>query len=127
MVEAPRIYTQSAHESGKVVSLTHRPPLPPRRYSWYPFLLEAESTPQGHSATGRIKRMKNPNDHNVVGTHDLPAYTAVPQPTAPPCTAIIIIIIIIITITGRWDSVIDTVTRLGAGQPSNRGSISGKR
>jgi len=36
---------QSAHEGGKVVSLTHRPPLPPRKYSWYSFLLEAESTP----------------------------------------------------------------------------------
>ena len=38
-----QISRQSAHESGKVVSLTHRPPLPPRKYSWYSFLLEAES------------------------------------------------------------------------------------
>jgi len=30
---------------GKVVSFTHRPPLLPRKYSWYSFLLEAESTP----------------------------------------------------------------------------------
>jgi hypothetical protein len=28
-VEAPRISRQSAHEGGKVVSPTHRPPLPP--------------------------------------------------------------------------------------------------
>jgi hypothetical protein len=28
-VEASRISRQSAHEGGKVVSLTHRPPLPP--------------------------------------------------------------------------------------------------
>ena len=35
----------SAHEGGKVVTPTHRPPLPPR-ISWYSFL-EAESTP-GH-------------------------------------------------------------------------------
>ena len=34
-----------AQDGGKVVSLTHRPPLPPRKYSWYSFLLEAESTP----------------------------------------------------------------------------------
>jgi len=34
-----------APEDGKVVSCTHRPPLPPRKYSWYPFLLEAESIP----------------------------------------------------------------------------------
>jgi hypothetical protein len=31
---------------GKVVSPTHRPPLLPRKYSWYSFLLEAESTPR---------------------------------------------------------------------------------
>jgi hypothetical protein len=34
-----------AQDGGKVVSLTHRPPLPPRKYTWYSFLLEAESTP----------------------------------------------------------------------------------
>ena len=36
---------QSAREGSKVVSHTHGPPLPPRKYSWYSFLLEAESTP----------------------------------------------------------------------------------
>jgi hypothetical protein len=35
----------TAQDGGKVVSLTHRPPLPPRNYNWYSFLLEAESTP----------------------------------------------------------------------------------
>jgi hypothetical protein len=40
-----QISRQSAHESGKVISPTHRPPLSPRKYSWYSFLLEAESTP----------------------------------------------------------------------------------
>jgi len=40
-----QISRQSAHEGGKVVSPTHRPPVPPRKYSWYSFLLEAESTP----------------------------------------------------------------------------------
>jgi hypothetical protein len=39
------ISRQSAHEGGKVVSPTHWPPLPPRNYSWYSFLLDAESTP----------------------------------------------------------------------------------
>jgi hypothetical protein len=39
-----QISRQSAYEGGKV-SPTHRPPLPPRIYSWYSFLLEAESTP----------------------------------------------------------------------------------
>jgi len=32
-----------AHEGGKVVTPTLRLPLPPRKYSWYAFLLEAES------------------------------------------------------------------------------------
>ena len=40
-----QISRQSAHKGGKVVSPTHRPALPPRKYSWYSFLLEAESTP----------------------------------------------------------------------------------
>ena len=40
-----QISRQSAHESVKVVSPTHRPHLPPRKYSWYSFLLEAESIP----------------------------------------------------------------------------------
>jgi len=35
---------QSAQESGKVVSPAHRPPLLPKKYSWYSFLSEAEST-----------------------------------------------------------------------------------
>jgi hypothetical protein len=30
---------------GKVVSPRNRPPLPPKKYSWYSFLLEAKSTP----------------------------------------------------------------------------------
>jgi hypothetical protein len=43
--EGSQISRQSAHEGGKVVSHTHQPPLPPSKYSWYSFLLEAESTP----------------------------------------------------------------------------------
>jgi len=39
------ISRQSVHEGGKFVSPTHRPPLHPKKYSWYSFLLEAESTP----------------------------------------------------------------------------------
>jgi hypothetical protein len=44
-VEASRISRQSACEGGKVVSPKHRPPLTPKKYSWYSFLLEAESIP----------------------------------------------------------------------------------
>jgi len=38
-------FMTTAQDGGKVVSLTHRPPSPPRKCSWYSFLLEAESTP----------------------------------------------------------------------------------
>jgi len=38
-------FMTTAQGGGKVVSLTQRPPLPPRKYNWYSFLLEAESTP----------------------------------------------------------------------------------
>jgi hypothetical protein len=40
-----QISRKYAHEGGRVVSPTHRPPLPLSKYSWYSFLLEAESTP----------------------------------------------------------------------------------
>jgi len=40
----PNLMT-TAHDGGKVISLTHLPLLPPRKYSWYSFLFEAESTP----------------------------------------------------------------------------------
>ena len=40
-----QISRQSVHEGSKVVSPTHRPPLPPRKYAWYSFLLETESNP----------------------------------------------------------------------------------
>ena len=39
-----QISRQSAHEGGKVVSHTQRLTLPARKYSWYSFLLGAEST-----------------------------------------------------------------------------------
>ena len=40
-----QISRKSAHECGKVVNHTLRPPLAPRKYSWDSFLLETESTP----------------------------------------------------------------------------------
>jgi hypothetical protein len=56
------------------LSALHTGRLYPRKYSWYSFLLEAES-PQCHSAAGMIMSMKNSNR-----SRDLPVYTAVPQP-----------------------------------------------
>jgi len=38
-------YVTMAQDGGKVVSLTHQLPFTPRKYSWYSFVLEAESTP----------------------------------------------------------------------------------
>jgi len=37
-------FMTTAQDGGKVVSLRHRPPVLPRKYTWYSFLLEAEST-----------------------------------------------------------------------------------
>ena len=39
------IWRQLAHKGGMVVSPMHQLPLPPKKYSFYSFLLEAESTP----------------------------------------------------------------------------------
>ena len=38
-VDTSRISSHAAHEGGKVVSRMHRPPVPPRIYPWYSFLL----------------------------------------------------------------------------------------
>ena len=38
-------FMTTALEGGKVVILMHRPHFTPRKFSWYSFLLEAESTP----------------------------------------------------------------------------------
>ena len=38
-----QISRQSTHEGGKVVRPTQRPSLPPRKYSWYSFLLQVAS------------------------------------------------------------------------------------
>ena len=54
-----------------------------RKYSWYSFLLETESTP------GWNMSMKNSNGNFGNRTHVLPACSAVPQPTAPPLHLIV--------------------------------------
>ena len=38
-------FMTTAQDGGSFVSLTHRQPLPPRKYTWYSFTLEAESNP----------------------------------------------------------------------------------
>jgi len=42
------------------------------------------SQPQGRSAAGRIMSMKNSSDTIGNWTRDLPACSAVPEPTTPP-------------------------------------------
>jgi len=80
-----QISRQSAHEGGKVVRPTHRLPLPPGYIPSIHFCYRL-SQPQGHSAAGRIMSMKNSNYTIRNWTHDLPVCSAVPQPTATPCT-----------------------------------------
>jgi len=76
-----QISRKSAHECGKVVSPTHRPPLPPGIIPGTHFCWRL-SRPQGHSVAGRIMSMKNSND--IIGnrTRDIPT-CAIPQPTVP--------------------------------------------
>ena len=65
----------------KVVRLSAPDAFTPSKYSYYSFLLEAESTmvrPEG------ICQMKNVNDTVENRTRDLPACTAVPQSTVRP-------------------------------------------
>jgi hypothetical protein len=52
------------------------------------------SRPQGHSATERMS-MINSNDTSGIGTRDLPACSAVPQPTAPPRVPSVAVVIAI--------------------------------
>ena len=53
-------FVTTAQDGGKVVSLTHRPPLPPRKHSWYSFLLEAESIPGPQCSTEGLYQWKIP-------------------------------------------------------------------
>jgi hypothetical protein len=75
-----QISRQLAHEGGKFVSLTNRPPLPhtPENISGTNFYWRL-SQPQGHSAAGRIMSMKNSSYNIGNRTCDLRACSAVPQ------------------------------------------------
>jgi len=85
-----QISRKLAHDSGKVVSLKHRPPLLPRNIPGTHFC-QRLSQPQGHSAVGRIMSMKNFNDTIGNRTRDLPVCSALPQPTAPRRTPLMTI------------------------------------
>jgi len=72
-------YVAVAQNGGKVVSLTHRPFLPPGNTPGIHFFWRL-SRPQGHSAIGRIMSMKNSNDTIWNRTTDLPICSAAPSP-----------------------------------------------
>jgi hypothetical protein len=79
-----QISRQCSHKGGKVVSPTHRSPLSTKKYSWYSFLSEAESTPGPQC--GRKDYVNEKNSTDTIGnrTRDLPVSSTVPQLTAPP-------------------------------------------
>jgi hypothetical protein len=82
MLRLPHFLHNRLADGGEVVSLTRRPPFTPQEYSWYLFLLEAEST-QGHSAAGRIS--SNEKIHLIgIRSRDLAVCSIVPQPTTLP-------------------------------------------
>ena len=81
-----QISRQSAREGGKVVSPTHRPPLPLENKTATHFCQRLSRT-QGHNEAERIMSMKNLSDPTGNRTRDLPACSAVPQLPAPPCAS----------------------------------------
>jgi hypothetical protein len=78
----------------KVVIPTHHhqlPPPPPLQGN-IPgtHFCQRLSRPQGHTAAGRTKSIKNSNDTNWKRSRDLPAFSSVPQPAAlPPRSSVI--------------------------------------
>jgi hypothetical protein len=76
-------YMTTAQDGSKVVSLKHRPPLPPGNAHGTHFC-QRLSRPQGHSVIGRIISMKNSNDTIWNRTSDLPICSTVVPPSAVP-------------------------------------------
>ena len=72
-VEDPRISKQSAHERDKVVGCTRRPSLPPKELFLVLISVRGSVDPRANDPIGNR-------------TRELPAWSAVPQTTAPPRT-----------------------------------------
>ena len=70
-------FMTTAQGGGKVVSLMHRPPLPPGNPADTHFY-QRQSRPQGNSAIGRIMSMKNSNDTIWNRTSNLPICSTAP-------------------------------------------------
>jgi hypothetical protein len=69
-------FMTAAQDGGKVVSLTHRPPLSSENTPGA-HISQRLSRPQGHSASGRIILLKNSNDTIGNRTRNLPIYSVV--------------------------------------------------
>jgi hypothetical protein len=80
-VEAPRFLDNQHMKMVRLSALLTGRLYPPKKDCWYSFLLEADSTET-------IMSMKNSSDTIGNRTHDVPACSAVPQPTAPPLAPI---------------------------------------
>jgi hypothetical protein len=80
-----QISRQSAHKGVRFSALcTGR--LYPQEIFLVLIAVKRLSQPQGNSAAGRIMSMKNSSDTNGNRSRDLPTWTTVPKPTAPPST-----------------------------------------
>ena len=81
------------------------------------------SRDQGHSATGTIMSMKNSSNTIRFRTRDLPACSAVPQPTAPPAACVVVYKGFEEILFPKHAPVggTDDVSRLRAGHPKRRG------
>jgi len=85
-------FVKTAQDGGKIFSLTQRPPLPPRKYSWYSFLLDAESTPKPQR-----NRRDFMTDTSWDLTNDLPVCsTLITVLTRSPCISYVCLICIVI-------------------------------
>jgi hypothetical protein len=73
----------TAQDGGKVISFTHRPPLPTGNVPGIHFC-KRMIRPQGHSATGRIMSLKNSSDTIGKRTRNLPVCSVAHQPLCHP-------------------------------------------
>jgi hypothetical protein len=96
-VKTPDFLDYRHYEGGKVVTLTHRPSLPPR-VSWYSFL-EAESTP-GHMVPP-VATEKIPSDTTGDRSRDLPTSKRSSLTTTLPQTQLYIVLFINVILLAR--------------------------
>jgi hypothetical protein len=80
--EFSKISRHSAHEGGKVVSPTHRLPLPPQEIPLVLISVKGFVDPRAIIRPEGLRQRKNSN--NTIGnqTRNLPAFSALLQPTA---------------------------------------------